>query len=125
MPERYGGVVGDFYLREASATALLTVLSLITYALWPRTRFFGNTVPLLASVEIVLLAIFMPDAAGGIFFFYCLPFLIVFCAGVFADLFESRRYHSLAVGVGYGVILAQAVFSVVGLIQLARGYRGF
>ena len=120
-----GGVVGDFYLRQASATALLTVLSLITYALWPRTRFFGNTVPLLASVEMVLLAIFMPDAAGGIFLFYCLPFLIVFCAGVFADLFESRRYHSLAVGVGYGVILAQAAFSVVGLIQLARGYRGF
>jgi hypothetical protein len=119
------GAVEGFYLREASATALLTVLSLITYLLWPRTRFFGNTVPLLIAAEIVLLALLMPNAAGGIFFFYCLPFFIVFCAGVFADLFESRRWHSLAVGVGYGVILAQAGFSVVGLIQLARGYRGF
>jgi hypothetical protein len=44
---------------------------------------------------------------------------------VFADLFESRRYQSFAVGVGYGAILAQAGFSLVGLIQLARGYRGF
>jgi len=117
--------VGGFYLREASATALLAVFSVITYLLWPRTRFFGNTAPLLVAGEMVLLAIFMPNAAGGIFFFYCLPFFIVFSAGVFADLFESRRYHSLAVGVGYGAILAQAGFSVVGLIQLARGYRGF
>jgi len=119
------GAVGGCYLREASATALLTVLSLITYLLWPRTRFFGNTVPLLVAAAVVLLAIFMPNAAGGIFFFYCLPFFIVFCAGVFADLFESRRYHSLAVGVGYGVILAQAAFSVVGLVQLARVFRSF
>ncbi len=119
------GAVGSFYLREASATALLTVLSLITYVLWPRTRFFGNTAPLLAAAELVLLAIFMPSAAGGIFFFYCLPFLIVFCAGVFADLFESRRTHTMAVGVAYGVILAQAGFSVIGLVQLARGFRGF
>jgi hypothetical protein len=119
------GAVGGFFLREASATALLTVLSMITYLLWPRTRFFGNTAPLLVAAEIVLLAIFMPNAAGGIFFFYALPFFVVFSAGVFADLFESRRYHSLAVGVGYGAILAQAGFSVVGLIQLARGYRGF
>jgi hypothetical protein len=119
------GAVGSFYLREASATALLTILSVITYSLWPRTRFFGNTAPLMVAGEMVLLAIFMPNAAGGIFFFYCLPFFIVFSAGVFADLFESRRYHSLAVGVGYGAILAQAGFSIVGLIQLARGYRGF
>jgi hypothetical protein len=119
------GAVGGFYLREASATALLTVIAVITYLLWPRTRFFGNTAPLLVAGEMVLLAIFMPNAAGGIFFFYCLPFFIVFVAGVFADLFESRRYHSLAVGVCYGTILAQAGFSVVGLIQLARGYRGF
>ncbi len=119
------GAVGGFYLREASATALLTVIAVVTYLLWPRTRFFGNTAPLLVAGEMALLAIFMPSAAGGIFFFYCLPFLIVFVAGVFADLFESRRYHSLAVGVCYGTILAQAGFSVVGLIQLARGYRGF
>jgi hypothetical protein len=119
------GAVGGFFLREAPATALLTVLSGITYLLWPRTRFFGNTAPLLVAAEIALLAIFMPNAAGGIFFFYALPFLIVFSAGVFADLFESRRYHSFAVGVGYGAIMAQAGFSVVGLIQLARGYRGF
>jgi hypothetical protein len=119
------GAVGAFYSREASAIALLAAFSLIVYLLWPRTRFFGNTAPLLVAAEMALLAIFMPNAAGGIFFFYCLPFLIVFSAGVFADLFESRRYHSLAVGVGYGAILAQAGFSVIGLIQLARGYRGF
>jgi hypothetical protein len=125
LSEALNGAVAGFYLREASAMTLLTALSLSTYLLWPRTRFFGNTAPLLVAAEMVLLAIFMPNAAGGIFFFYCLPFFIVFCAGVFADLFESRRYHSLAVGVGYGVILAQAGFSVVGLIQLARGFRGF
>jgi hypothetical protein len=119
------GAVEGFFQREAPATVLLTVLSVITYLLWPRTRFFGNTAPLLVAAEIALLAIFMPNAAGGIFFFYGLPFLIVFSAGVFADLFESRRYQSFAVGVGYGAILAQAGFSLVGLIQLARGYRGF
>ena len=70
----------------------------------------------------MLLAILMPRIAGAAFFFYCLPFLIVFTAGVFADLFESRRYHAFAVAAAYGMILAQAGFSLVGLVHLARGF---
>jgi hypothetical protein len=114
--------VGSFYLREASAAALLSVMALLCYLLWPRVRFFGNTAPLLVTAAIALLAVLMPRAAGAAFFFYCLPFLIVFTAGVFADLFESRRYHAFAVAAAYGMILAQAGFSLVGLIHLARGF---
>ena len=123
------GVSGDaglpsasFYLREAPAAAILSVIALLGYLLWPRARFFGSTAPLLVTAEIALLAILMPTMAGAAFFFYCLPFLIVFAAGVFADLFESRRCHAFAVAAAYSVILAQAGFSLVGLIHLARGF---
>jgi hypothetical protein len=114
--------VASFYSREASAAALLSVVALFCYLLWPRTRFFGNTAPLLVMLEIALLAILTPTSAGAAFFFYCLPFLIVFTAGVFADLFESRRYRAFAVAGAYSVILAQAGFSLVGLVHLARGF---
>jgi hypothetical protein len=118
-------LLGSFYLREASALALLIVLALVAYLSWRRARFFGNTAPLLAALELVLVAILMPRAAGAVFFFYSVPFFIVFVAGVFADLFENRRTHTLAVAFAYGAILAQAGFSFVGLLQLARVYRPF
>lgn len=118
LPSLFGG----FYLREAPAVGLLTLIALLTYLSWPRARFFGNTVPLLVALEMVLLAVLMPTAAGGVFFFYCLPFFIVFSAGVFADLFESR-YQGIATGVAYGVIVAQAGISLVGLVQLTRGFH--
>lgn len=116
LPSLFGG----FYLREAPAVGLLAIIALFAYLAWPRARFFGNTVPLLVSLEMILLAILMPAAAGGVFFFYCLPFFIIFSAGVFADLFECR-YQGAAVGVAYGVILAQAGLSLVGLLLLTRG----
>jgi hypothetical protein len=114
--------VASFYLREASAAAILSAIALLGYLLWPRARFFGSTAPLLVALEIVLLAILTPTTAGAAFFFYCLPFLILFAAGVFADLFESRRCHAFAVAAAYSVILAQAGFSLVGLVHLARGF---
>jgi hypothetical protein len=117
-----GGAVSSFYLREASAVALLSVIALVGYLLWPRARFFGSTAPLLVAVELALLAFLMPRTAGATFLFYCLPFLIVFTAGVFADLFESRRFHTWAVAGAYSIILAQAGFSLVGLVHLARGF---
>lgn len=116
-------LLGGFYLREAPAVGLLTIVAMLTYLGWSRARFFGTTVPLLIALEMVLLASLMPGAGGGLFFFYCLPFLIVFSAGVFADLIESRRHNGLGVGVAYGAVVAQAGLSVIGLIQLSRGYR--
>ncbi len=116
------GAVASFYLREASAAAILSVIALVCYLLWPRARFFGNTAPLLVVLELTLFALLTPATTGPTFLFYCLPFLIVFTAGVFADLFENRRCHAWAVAGAYSMILAQAGFSVVGLVHLARGY---
>jgi hypothetical protein len=74
-------------------------------------------------VALMLLAggILMAVNVGALFFFYALPFLLVFASGVFADLFESRE-PGVPYGISYGLLLAQIVYSVVGLMRVfSRG----
>ncbi len=67
----------------------LFVLALTIYGSWRRSRYFGNTAPLLTSFLIVLLfslvpAVYLWNSALG------LSFLFLFIGGVAADLLETR-----------------------------------
>jgi hypothetical protein len=53
------------------------------------------------------------------FLFVALPFLMLFMAGVSADLLETR-YAVFANAIIVGVLIANAVVGVGGLLQLAR-----
>ncbi len=112
-------LVGVFYLRDAAASSLMVIVSLGTYFAWKRTRFFGNTAPLLTAALLIVLAVAMPSAAGFTFVYLALPFLIVFSSGVFADLLESK-FRNLALGVAVGVCLMQAVLGLSALFQLGN-----
>ncbi len=60
--------------------------------------------------------IVLPHLGGYNLFLVSLPFAYVFLAGVSADLLESKQ-AGLAFGVLCGVILAQAMFNVLGLFR--------
>ena len=110
-----------FYGNASPATGLLFLVALGTYLAWRRARFFGNSAPLIVSLVLLAGGILMAVNVGALFFFYALPFLLVFSAGVFADLFESRE-PGVAYGIGYGLLLAQIVYSLIGLMRVfSRG----
>ena len=102
----------------AGSPALMFALpaALISYFGWKRTRYFGNTAPLLIALLLLILALGAPTFPGQGFHLATLVFLFVFVSGVFADLLESQQ--SLLVTAGLcGLLGASAIWN---LLQLWR-----
>jgi hypothetical protein len=62
--------------------------AVVLYAATPRSRYFGNTAPLLIAL------CFLPLITTGVFgqtWLWALPFLLTFVGGVFADALETRQ----------------------------------
>jgi len=111
-----------FYLHEATAATLIFLVSLLFYVAWRRTRFFGNTVPLLVLIVALLLGFIMPGVAGYGFYFVALPFIMLFSSGVLTDVLENPRLQWM-LGVVMGVLLTQAVVGFMGLAHMSRSAR--
>jgi hypothetical protein len=103
-------------VRACPAMMLALPVALATYAAWPRTRYFGNTAPLLIAVLFFALAISHADLAGAGFLIAAIPFLFLFVAGIAADLLETP-YRPLVSAVIGGILLAYVAWS---LLSLAR-----
>jgi hypothetical protein len=105
-----------------SSPALVVALpaALITYLMWPRARYFGNTAPLLVSVLFLALAVGMPHYPGLGFQLTAIPFLFVFVAGIAADLIETRRRQIALAGV-WGLLVANAAWNIWELARIGRG----
>lgn len=112
-------LIGHFYWDNSAPVLLLLVVSLIAYVVWPRTRYFGTTAPVLAAVLCVFLSLIMPRTGGVTFLFVSLPLLYVFIAGVFTDLLETRYSTAIAGGL-VGAICTHAIASAMGLLQLTH-----
>jgi len=106
--------------RACPALALALPVSIVTYAVWPRTRYFGNTAPLLMALLFLVLGIAHPDTAGAGFLLAATPFLFIFVAGVLADLVETR-YRALVSACTLGLLFAYVVWNLVSLYQVPRG----
>jgi hypothetical protein len=109
--------IGLFVMRNSPGLALLLAVSLVTFVVWPRSRYFGTSAPLITSVILVLLVMFMPRAAGFSFLIVMLPFALVFVAGICADLLEvpNIAVRSLSTGIIIAVLITHACFSLLGL----------
>jgi len=109
MPSAYLRVVREI---GQSGPALLLVIpvALITYLIWRRSRYFGNTAPLLISVFFLLLAIASPHYPGLGFHLMAMPFLFVFVAGIAADLLETGK-RSWVMAAVWGVLLANFLWN--------------
>ena len=115
MPVSYRGVLETIFVSSPPLILALPV-ALIAYFGWKRTRYFGNTAPLLIAALLVVLALGAPNFPGQGFHVTMLVFLFVFVSGVFADLLETQQ--SLLVTAGLcGLLGASAVWN---LMQLAR-----
>jgi hypothetical protein len=106
---------------EAGPALLVTFpAALIVYSLWPRSRYFGNTAPLLVAVLFLVLGMGSPHYPGGGFLLMAVPFLLVFVAGVAADLLETRQRGAIMACI-WGLVVANALWN---LMELARAGQG-
>ena len=112
-------LLGLFFLQNGLGTVILLLFSLITFAAWKRARYFGNAAPLIAALLLIFAGLAMQHFAGLVFLFVALPFLMLFMAGISADLLETK-YAVFANAVIVGVLIANAVVDIGGLMQLAR-----
>lgn len=104
-------------LRACSAFALLMPVCLIVYLSWPRTRYFGNTAPLLVALLFIVLGMAHPHVAGAGFLLASVPFLFLFVSGVLADLMETR-YRALITASVWALAGAYIATSLQALAQV-------
>jgi hypothetical protein len=103
--KRFFSTLSNAGITLAAASAFLL------YAAHKRTRYFGNTTPLLCALPLLILV--MTGAVGSPWL-WALPFLLTFVAGVFADIYEGPRGR-LAIAAAAAIVLLQAVFCVLSL----------
>jgi hypothetical protein len=96
---------------------VLVPVALGTYTLWSRSRYFGNTAPLLMGLLFVALRVASPHDPDSVFSLIGVVFLFVFVAGIMADLLETNA-RALAGAVLTGLIAANALWSLIGLVRI-------
>jgi hypothetical protein len=106
--------------RACPALALLLPVCLITYAVWPRTRYFGNTAPLLMAVLFVTLGMAHPHLAAAGFLLAAIPFIFVFVSGVLADLLETG-YRQVILACVLALLVTYAARTLMALADVPRG----
>jgi hypothetical protein len=99
---------------------LLIPAALMTYLVWPRTRYFGNTAPVIFALLFVILRVASPHSPESVFTLLTVIFLFVFIAGIAADLLETKA-RELSLSLIVGLLAATAVWNVIGLARLGRG----
>jgi hypothetical protein len=112
--------VGALIGRACPAFLLALPVAVAAYVIWPRTRYFGNTTPLLVALLFVILAMAHPHSAGAGFLLAAIPFLFVFVAGVLADLLETRYRPLMTAGI-VGMLIAYVTWSVLNLTRVQPG----
>ncbi|MGB8029751.1 MAG: hypothetical protein WCF30_08790 [Terracidiphilus sp.] len=95
---------------------LAAFAAIVLYLAARRSRYFGNTVPLLCAAFLMLLVM---TGAPGTPWLWSLPFLLTFVGGVFADAYDGPRGR-LALCAGGAIVLAQAVLCLVSLPLLSQ-----
>jgi hypothetical protein len=116
-----GAYIQLFQEIRTGGPVLLTMVpvALIIYVIWARSRYFGNTAPLIFAVLFGLLRIAAPHDPDSVYSLLAVTFLFVFVAGVAADLLETKA-RELAGAVIFGLASANAIWNVMVLVQLGR-----
>src|SRR5580692_8799291 len=107
-------------LRACPALALLLPVAVITYILWRRTRYFGNTAPGLIALLFIALGMAHPHVAGAGFLLASVPFILIFVSGVLADLMETPARPLVTASV-WGLLAAYILWNLQALTQVPQG----
>jgi len=102
---RFFSTLSNAGVTVAAASAVLLYVGV------RRSRYFGNTAPLLCAL--VLLGL-ITTGVPGTPSLWALPFLLTFIGGVFADAYESSRGR-LALAAGAAIVVLQVVFCLLSL----------
>jgi len=86
-----------------------------------RSRYFGNTAPLLCALALMPLVL---TGTQGSPWLWALPFLLTFIGGVFADAYESPRGR-MALAAAGALVLLQAVCCLLSLFGIPGWMPGF
>lgn len=97
-------------LHNAGVT-IAAIAALVMFLGVRRSRYFGNTAPLLCFV---VLASLVTTGIPAEPWLWGLPFLLTFIGGVFADAYESSR-RRVALAAGAAVVVLQMVFCLLSL----------
>jgi len=106
--------------RASPALMLAVPTALATYVAWPRTRYFGNSAPLLVAILFLGSAIAHAHAGGFAFLLAAFPFIFIFVSGVLADLIETP-YRSLVTASVAAMLVSYAVFCLISLVRAPIG----
>ncbi|HEY0307639.1 MAG TPA: hypothetical protein VGB94_05720 [Acidobacteriaceae bacterium] len=99
------------------ATAPITIAAIIALVLFcgvKRSRYFGNAAPL--AVALTLFPLITTQVVSQPWF-WALPFLFTFIAGIFADALETR-YRKLFLALTIAIVATQALFCLISLPTL-------
>jgi hypothetical protein len=105
-----------FSTHSNGGVTLAACAAVVLYLAARKSRYFGNTVPLLCAAFLMLLVM---TGAPGTPWLWALPFLLTFIGGVFADAYEGPR-GKMALGAGGAILLAQAVLCLLSLPLLSQ-----
>ena len=99
-----------------AAITIASIAALALYASTHRSRYFGNTAPLIvAAILLVLVTTGVPSQPR----LWAVPFLLAFIGGVFADILETR-YRRFFFWITGALLLAQAALCIAGLPLLVQ-----
>jgi len=105
----------NFAMTSGNAGILIaTAVALVVYATTRRSRYFGNTAPLL--MVLVLLPLYTSQVVSAPWL-WALPFLFTFIGGVFADMLESKQ-RKLFLLLSGAVVVTQAALCWMSLAGL-------
>ena len=128
----FSGGAGRFWFTTAAvwrflslpANAGITVAALVAaviYASSRRSRYFGNTAPLLMLLALVFVYTTQVVSAPWV---WALPFLFTFVGGVFADALDANvrpRERKMFAVLAVGIVVTQAALCWVSLAGLVQG----
>src|SRR5579883_3463629 len=97
-------------LQNAGIT-IAAIASAGLYLIFRRSRYFGNTTPLIVSL--ILLALITTGVHSQTWL-WALPFLLTFVGGLFADVLETR-YRRPFLWITGGILVAQAALCLTSL----------
>ena len=100
----------------SAGITIAAIAALVFYIGVRRSRYFGNTAPLIVAVILLML---VTTGVPGQPRLWALPFLFCFIGGVFADLLETP-YRRTFLWITGALLLAQAALCITGLPLLIQ-----
>ncbi len=118
VPTTYTRILAQ--LGQSGPVLLVAIpVALLTYFVWRRPRYFGNTAPLMMAALFLLFGLGTPHYPGFGFQLMAAPFWFVFIAGIAADLLETRHRELIQASV-WGLLTANALWNLAELARVGR-----